>query len=158
MTVELFDFARKLRSFGSECGLGLLNDTVEGSDVVHSEVGKNLAVHLDVSGLKAFDEATVGQILGAGASADTLNPQATELSLTLFTVTILIETGLTDGVLGVSIEFRAEAAESFRTSDDAFPAFAAGWAVGCSWHVFMFWNGRLFSYPPQSRPFGPGSL
>ena len=80
------------------------------------------------------------------------------MSLTLFTVTILIRLCLTDGVLGITKEFRAETAETFGTSDDALPALAAGWAVGCSWHISVFLNGRLFSHLPQSRPFGPDFL
>ena len=102
---------------------------------MHNEVGKNLAVHLDVCGLKAFDEARISQLLGTCSSADTLNPQATELSLTLLTVTILIRLRLTDCVLGVSVEFRAKAAETFSAFDNALPAIAAGWAICCSWRV-----------------------
>lgn len=48
----------------SSCGrfiikgaLGLRDDAVEGIDIVHSEVGKDLAVDFDVGGFETFDEA-----------------------------------------------------------------------------------------------------
>jgi len=93
--------------------LGLLDNAVEGIDVVHGEVGKDLTIHLDVCGLEAFDEARVSQILTTDSSADTLDPKAAELPLALLTVTILILVSLADGVLGVFVEFRAETTEAF---------------------------------------------
>ncbi len=102
---------------------------------MHGEVGKDLAINLDIGSFEAFNKAAVSDVLGSCSSADTLNPQATELSLTLLTVTILIRLRLTDCVLGVSVEFRAKAAETFSAFDNALPAIAAGWAICCSWRV-----------------------
>ena len=131
-----------------EGGLGLGNDAVEGIDVMHNEIGEDLAIHFNVRGFETFNEAAVGKLLGAGASTNTLNPQAAELTLTLFTVAVLVETRFTDGVLGVSVEFGAEAAKSFGTFKNALPTFAAGWAIGCSRHVSIGLERTVVFTPP----------
>ena len=40
-----------------EGGLRLFNDSVEGSDVGHGEVGEDLTVESDPGGVQSFDEA-----------------------------------------------------------------------------------------------------
>ena len=72
---------------------------------MNSKIGKDLTINFDIGLLEAFDEAGISNVLRTDTSADTLDPEAAELSLTLLTVTILIRLSLTDGVLGIFVEF-----------------------------------------------------
>ena len=116
---------------------GLRNETFQRLWIVDGEVGEDLAIKLDLSGFETFDEAGVGKILGADGSGDPLDPETTELALTLFAVAILILPGLVDCVFGVAVELGTEAAEAFGALEDALPAFAAGGTICCSWHCLV---------------------
>ena len=134
-----------LCGFVFEAGFRLLHDSGEGGSVNDGEVSEDLAIELDVGEFKAFDEAGVGQTFVPDGSGNTLNPEATELSLTLLTVTILVLTGFVDGIFRVAVKLGTEAAEAFGTEEDALTAFPTGRTISCSWHCFFWVNGSLVS-------------
>ena len=76
--------------------LSNLNQCVEGSGLVNSQLSQHTAVDLNTSSLQALDEAVVGQALCAGSSVDTLNPQATEVTLLLTTVVVAVNQRVSD--------------------------------------------------------------
>ena len=79
----------------------------------------------------------VGKTVGTGGSVDTLNPETAEGPLTVLTVTIGVGHGLTDGVLRITEQFGAEAAETLGFREGALTALAAGWCVSGSWHFLI---------------------
>ena len=87
----------------SEGVFSLSNDCVEGCLVVYNEVSKNLTVDVNVSRFCTFDKTRVGQSFCTDTSADTLNPETTECSLTFFTVTVLVLTCLEDSVFRITV-------------------------------------------------------
>ena len=84
-------------------GLGLLKDGVKRSFVVDRDIGEDLAIDFDVGRNQSFDEAAVSESAATGGSADTLDPETTELTFALFTVAVFVLTRLVDGVFGVAI-------------------------------------------------------
>jgi hypothetical protein len=60
MKVSLTEVNRKLSSLLFEGALSLFYNCGESGSVNDSEVSKDLAIELDVSGLKALDEAGIG--------------------------------------------------------------------------------------------------
>lgn len=136
---------RNLGSLLFEGSFGLLHDCGESGSVNDGKVGKDFAIELDIGGLEAFDEAGIGHSIVPDGSGNTLDPEAAELSLTLFTVTILVLTGFVDGVLRVAVKLGTEAAEAFGTEKDTLAAFPTGRTVGCSWHGF-FLGERVVGY------------
>ena len=106
---------------------------------MNSEVSKDLAVGFDTGGFDAFDEARVGQTFGAGSGIDALGPQTAELAFTLLAVAVFVLLSLTNGVLGVTIELRAETAEALGAKQNALAARAACGGVGSTWHVVLLW-------------------
>lgn len=107
-----------------ETGLGLSDDGRKSFGIMHGKVGKDLTIDFDAGGIEAFDEAGVGQVFSTGRSADTLDPEATELAFPLLAVAVFVFMRLANGVLGVTIELRAESAEAFRTMKDPLAAGA----------------------------------
>jgi hypothetical protein len=94
-----------------ETGFCRSDDGRKGFGVMHGEVGEDLAIDFDASGIEAFDEAGVGQVFGPGRSTDALDPETTELSFPLLAVTVFVFLRFADGVLGVAEELRAESAK-----------------------------------------------
>src|SRR5690554_1046474 len=91
---------RYLQSYHLLGSLGLLDDGSKSRLLVNSQIRQHLAVNLDTGFLQTTDKATIGQTMLTGTSVDTLNPQGTELTLALTTVTIGILAGLDDSLLG----------------------------------------------------------
>ncbi len=118
--------------FGFQSFLDLCHDGAESGCISDRQIREDLAVGFDTSGLETLDETRVGETLVAGGSADTRDPQTTELTLALFTVAIFVSLCLTNGVFGVAEKLRAETAETFRTEQRTLAAFAAGRGIGGS--------------------------
>ena len=112
--------------FRCESFLRMGNDGRESGGIGDREIRKDLAVSFDTGSFQTFDEARISQILVAAGSVDTLSPQTTELTFTLFPVSILISQRLADSVLGVTKEFRAETAETLGTEQRPLAAGTAG--------------------------------
>ena len=70
-----------------------LDNGGEGLGIVHSEVGKHLAVELDVVLVKFAHKDGVRDAVDAATGVDTVDPQRTELALLVLTVTVSV--GLT---------------------------------------------------------------
>ena len=70
--------------------LYLLNDSLESVRIVDSEVSKDLAVDLNTILVECAHKLAVAQVVKTSGSVDTLNPQSTEVTLLVSTVTISI--------------------------------------------------------------------
>lgn len=114
------------RSFRFERFLCLGDDGRKRGGIGDREVREDLAVGLNASGFETFDEARIGQSLGANGSVDPLRPQPAELAFATLPVAVFIGHRLADGVLGVTEEFRAESAETLGTQQHALATLAAG--------------------------------
>ena len=68
---------------GTVAGRTALADGAEAFGVVNGDVGKDLAVYLDVRLVQAIDQAAVGQTVQARGSIDARNPQSAELAFAL---------------------------------------------------------------------------
>ena len=89
--------------FGQREKVGLLhlgNDSLEGFEVVHGEVGKNLTVDFDTSLVESSHQLAVAHAFHAGSSVDTLNPQGAEAALLILTIAIGVGQTLLPSVLG----------------------------------------------------------
>lgn len=83
------------------CALfGLVDNSLERLGMVDSEVGEDLAVDLDVLLVDEADELAVGYALHACGSVDTLNPQCTECTLLVTTITISVCKTFLPSILG----------------------------------------------------------
>ena len=82
------------RKSSSQLGLDLLHDAGKSRLVMHSDIGQHFAVDLDGSLLQAIGELAVRQAASACTGVDTRDPQLTELTLLLATVTVSILTSL----------------------------------------------------------------
>ena len=86
--------------FGNVLGvLHFVNHSLEGFGVVEREVGEHLAVDLDTCLMDEAHELAVGEVLGAGCSVDTLNPQGAEVALFVLTVAVSVGKTFFPGVL-----------------------------------------------------------
>ncbi len=82
------------RSRLSQGSLGLFYQQSKHGFIVNSQIGQDLTVDLDSSLLQTRNKAAVGQTVQTRTGVDTGNPQGTELTLTLTTVTVRVLTGL----------------------------------------------------------------
>jgi len=112
--------------FGFERLFRAGDDGRERRGVLDGDIGEDLAIRFDAGGFQAFDEARVGDALGADGGVDALRPQATELTLAALAVAILVGLRLADSVLGITEEFRAESAETLGSEQHALATLAAG--------------------------------
>jgi hypothetical protein len=72
---------------------------------MHSYVSKDLAINFYSSSVQAINKAAVGQIMQPGCRINTGNPQRTELTFTLPTITVSILARFRDGLIGGFIKF-----------------------------------------------------
>ena len=110
--------------FGVDGLLGEFENSLEALRICDSELGEGLAVQRDTSGLETLHEAGVGQTEGTHSGRDTSSPEATELTLPLLAVAVLILPCFVDSILSVTIELAAETAEALGAKQDALAAGA----------------------------------
>ena len=70
--------------------LHLLYDGLESGGIVEGEVGEHLAVDLYACFVNETHELRVAEILHAGGSVDTLDPEGTEVALLVLAVTVSV--------------------------------------------------------------------
>ena len=80
--------------------LYLSNDSLESLWVVNSEVSEHLTVNLDTSLMESTHQCRVAHILQTCSSVDTLNPQCTESTFLITTVTVCVCQTFLPSVLG----------------------------------------------------------
>ena len=80
--------------------LHLLYDGLESGGIVEGEVGENLAVDLYACFVNETHELRVAEILHAGGSVDTLDPEGTEVAFLVLAVAIGICKTFFPSVLG----------------------------------------------------------
>lgn len=95
-------------------------DSLESLGMVGSEVGKHLAVDLDVLLVDEADELAVGDALHSRSCVDTLNPKSAESAF--FVLAIPVSVGLTflPGVLGNGPDVLAAAEVTFGEFENSF--------------------------------------
>jgi hypothetical protein len=91
---------------GGKCGLRCCNDRCERRRLGDREVGEDATVDLDASEVQSLDEAVVGEAVGARCGVDALDPQATEVTLAGAAVTVRVDEGVCDLLLGLAVEAR----------------------------------------------------
>ena len=79
--------------------LGLLDDGLECFGLVHSQVGKDLAVDLDASLVDGTHQLRVAHAFETSGSVDTLNPQGAEVALLVLTIAVSVGQTLLPSVL-----------------------------------------------------------
>ena len=70
--------------------LHLLNNSLESCGIVEGEIGEHLTVHFYARLVDETHELGVRQILLAGGSVDTLNPQSAEIALLILAVAVSV--------------------------------------------------------------------
>ncbi len=123
------------RFFRFEGGADLGDDLGKGRLVLDGDVGEDLAVEADVRGLEALDETAVGEPGGTHGGVETGDPQSAEIALAGLPVAVGPVFPLHLGIFRVAEEFGTAATVSLGRIDDALTTGAAGWSIGCSWHV-----------------------
>ena len=78
----------------------LLNNGFEGFGIVDSQVGKGLAIDVDISFMEFAHQSGVAQTFETGCSIDALNPQSAEITLLVAPIAESIGETLLPSVLG----------------------------------------------------------
>lgn len=91
------------------CVLHLVDDGLEGSGIVEGEVSEHLAVDLDAGLVDEAHELAVAEILEAGCSVDTLDPEGAEIALLVLAVAVCVGETLLPCVLGYGPDVAAAA-------------------------------------------------
>ena len=125
--------------FGFERGFRLIEDDFKSGFIGDGEIGKDLAIDLNIRGFDAFHEAAVGEAERAGGGVDALLPEHPEIAFPRLAVAIGPSFGLHHGILGVTEEFGTTTAEARCFIDDLLAASPAGGRISGAWHVsFLF--------------------
>jgi len=77
---------------------------------VNSDIGKNLAINLDIRFLQAIHKTAVAQAIHACRGIDTGNPQCAELAFFLAAIAVGVLAGLIHSLLGYTINILARTA------------------------------------------------
>src|SRR6185312_16815 len=109
---------RGVRRSSGQTGLCFLGDHAKRLDVVHGDVGQDLAVHRDTGLAQAIDQAAVGQAEHARGGVDADDPQRAELALALLAADIRVLTGLDDGLVGNAEDLATGVVVALGTTDD----------------------------------------
>src|SRR5436853_4196012 len=117
-----------------EAGFDLPGDLGERRLVHHREIGKDLAVDVDVRPLQAGHEHAIGHAQLAHRSVDARDPQRTERALLLATVAVGVLPGLHHRLLGDAVDVLAAAAEALGLLEDLLVARARRYSTLDSWH------------------------
>lgn len=72
------------------CAFHFVNNSLESSGIVESEVSENFAVDLDARLVDQTHEFGIGEILHACSGIDALNPECTEVALFIFAVAVSV--------------------------------------------------------------------
>lgn len=80
--------------------LYFINNGLESGRIVEGEIGKDLTVDLDSSLVDKTHEFGVRQILHAGSSVDSLDPESAEITLFVLAVAVSVGKTFFPGVLG----------------------------------------------------------
>lgn len=84
-----------------------LDESVKGAGVVHRELSERTTASLDAGKTEALDEVVIGHPLRTQSSIDTLDPEATEIVLAGLVVTVGVDEGANDLLLGLAIQVQA---------------------------------------------------
>src|SRR5690606_24161280 len=76
---------------------------------IHGQISQHFTVNFNHGFFQAIDELAVRQTVQTGTGVDTRDPQLTELTLTLTTVTVSVLTGFDYGLFG-NTEYTAASA------------------------------------------------
>src|SRR5689334_24989663 len=82
-------------------------------------------------------QAAVGHPVGASSGIQSLTPQHPEITFARFAIAVGPILALHGCVFGVTEEFRAASAITFRFSQNPASPFATGRCVCCSWHFVV---------------------
>src|SRR5680860_561587 len=96
----------RCRRVGRKGALGALDEGREGGGLVDGQVGQDATVDANAGQGEALDEAVVRQAVGAGRGVDPLDPQATEVALACTAVTVAVDEGVGDLLLGLTVQTR----------------------------------------------------
>jgi hypothetical protein len=113
------------RRVGRESGLRGGDESRERGGLCDGEIGEDASVHLDAGQVEALDEAVVGEAVRARRGVDALDPQATEVTLASTTVTVRVDEGVGDLLLGLAVETRPLAAIALGALED-YPTLLVG--------------------------------
>jgi hypothetical protein len=101
---------------------------------MHSNIGENLAVNLDLSLVQAIDQAAVRQAVQTCGRIDTRDPQLTELTFALAAVTVRVLASLNNSLLGCLEQFGTRTIVALRFAEDFLMACFGGYATFNSCH------------------------
>ncbi len=71
---------------------------------MNGELSKDATVDLDAGKAEALDQAVVCEAVGARCRVDPLDPEATEVTLLLAAVTVRVDEGVSDLLLGLAVQ------------------------------------------------------
>ena len=109
--------------------LHLLDDGLEGSGVVHSEVGQHFAVKLDVVLVKIAHKDGVRDTVDAATGIDTVDPQRTEFALLVLSVAVGVGLTFLPLVLGDGPYVFTSAPITFGAVEDFLSAGSGGHSI-----------------------------
>src|SRR5436853_6787368 len=134
-----------------EAGFDLPGDLGERRLVHHREIGKDLAVDVDVRPLQAGHEHAIGHAQLAHRSVNARDPQRAERALLLATVAVGVLPGLHHRLLGDAVDVLAAAAESLRLLEDLLVARARRYSTLDSGHGALLTTSRAASRGSRLR-------
>jgi len=114
-----------------------VNNFCEYVGIIHGEISHYFPVEVNVRSAKRSDQLRVRSAVQAGRSIDSGNPEPTELTFTLSTITIGILKCFVDCVFGNRINRTAASPETFRSLKNAAAAVPGRYSIFCAWHCSL---------------------
>src|SRR5512140_769059 len=121
----------------AEAGLRLHHELCERRLVEHGDIGQHLAVDIDCRLLQAVHEHAVAHALLASRRIDTGDPQGTELTLLLATVTVGILACLHHRLFGDAIYVLSATAVTLGLGENLLVTCARYYTTFNSWHDLL---------------------
>jgi len=110
----------------------------EGDFVTDREIAQDLAVELDVGGVKTFDEAAVGDAVITASSVEAHDPKTAAIRLLLLAVDVGVLPGMLDSFFRVAEELGFIAEIALGVFQDFLVSLFSGGSVRCTSHVGLF--------------------
>lgn len=120
---------------GLQGGLRLFDQAAKSNSVGDRNFRKLTTIELNISGLEAFNKATVAHARLAAGSIETHDPKATHVGLLLLAIDVSVLPSVLHRLLGVAKQLRFITEIAFGIFQDFFATLTRRGSISCTRHV-----------------------